>query len=222
MVWYKMKIKPELPVDSTNNVLLPPDEAPGQHCLSKFLGITMHKRGPMLDKNKISDFITSNALTNILELIMKDSEHILRIGVYSAKSSMSDYKPKDQWKSKTKPRPIRAAQKKFRDEMNNFFNKNSPAKLAPNTSTGNASSPADSSPTDSSPPSPPPAHQNLKEFLSKILAYPNIIDNELFFRKDLSPEMLQSMFLQTCNKTCAEEIKNKKRRNKKLLVRLYK
>jgi hypothetical protein len=121
--WYKMKIKPELPLESTNNVLLPPDEAPGEHCLSKFLGITMEElwnvliacklaketkgnRGPMLDKNKISNFITGNALTNILELIMKDSEHILRIGVYSEKSSSSDYKPKDQWKSKTKPRRL--------------------------------------------------------------------------------------------------------------------
>jgi hypothetical protein len=226
--WYKMKIKPELPLESTNNVLLPPDEAPGEHCLSKFLGITMEElwnvliacklaketkgnRGPMLDKNKISNFITGNALTNILELIMKDSEHILRIGVYSEKSSSSDYKPKDQWKSKTKPRrPIRAAQKKFRDEMNNFFNKNSPAESAPNTATGTSKPANKESSANSSQPSPPLAHQNLKEFLSKILAHPNIVDNDLFFRKDLSPEMLESMFLQTCKETCAKEIKKQK------------
>ena len=31
--WYKIKIKPETPADSTNEALFPSDEAPGQHCL---------------------------------------------------------------------------------------------------------------------------------------------------------------------------------------------
>jgi hypothetical protein len=39
--WYKIKIKPAAPLDSTNDVLLPPDEALGLHCFSKLLGITM-------------------------------------------------------------------------------------------------------------------------------------------------------------------------------------
>jgi len=226
--WYKIKIKPVSPLDSSNTVLLPQDEAPDQHCLSKFLGITMQElwnvliacelaketkgqHGPRLYKNKIEEFIARNTLTNILELVMKDSELILRIGVYSTKSSTSDYKPRTQWKSSKKPHhPIRGAQKKFRDEMKNFFHKNSPADPSPpNTSTSNASSPADLSPADSSS-SPPSPHQNLKDFLSKILAVPDMVDHESFFRKDLSPVMLESMFLQTCNETCVSEIQKQK------------
>jgi hypothetical protein len=111
--WYKIKINPAAQLDSANNVLLPSDEAPGQHCLSKLLGITMNelwnvliacklakktqgKRGPMLDQHKILEFISSNSLTDFLELTKTDSQSVLRVGAYSSKSSTSDHKPKTQ------------------------------------------------------------------------------------------------------------------------------
>ena len=40
--WYMIKIKPVAQLDSTNDVLIPPDEAPGKHCHSKLLGITIN------------------------------------------------------------------------------------------------------------------------------------------------------------------------------------
>ncbi len=55
-------------------------------------------------------------------------------------------------------------------------------------------------------------HQNLKEFLHKMLASPDVIDDPSFFKKDLSPAMLQSMFLDTCDKTCELERKKEKER----------
>jgi hypothetical protein len=161
--WYKLKITPQVASHSTKDALLPLDEAPGEYCLSKLLEITMNelwtvliacdlarKRGRqyIIDREKIKEFITTNELTDLLAFDVKDKEPVLRIGVYTSNSSPTDHSASTQWRSgKTAPRPIRAAQKKFRDEMNNFFNKNSPAESAPNTSTGNASSPAGSSPT---------------------------------------------------------------------------
>jgi hypothetical protein len=39
--WYKVKISPKLPSNSTEDVMLQPDEAPDEYCLSKLLGISM-------------------------------------------------------------------------------------------------------------------------------------------------------------------------------------
>ena len=40
--WYKIKIKPKVPSNPTQDAMLPPDEAPGEYALSKLLGITMN------------------------------------------------------------------------------------------------------------------------------------------------------------------------------------
>ena len=83
---------------------------------------TKGKRGPMLDQNKIRQFITWKGLTNFLELQEKDSQPILRLGIYSSKSSQSDRSARTQWKSSKKPpRLLRDASKKFRDDAEANF-----------------------------------------------------------------------------------------------------
>ena len=39
-MWNKIKTSPKVATDSTNDDRLPPDDAPGQRCVSKLLGIT--------------------------------------------------------------------------------------------------------------------------------------------------------------------------------------
>jgi hypothetical protein len=44
----------------------------------------------MLDKRKVQDFILLNALAIVLELVEKDGEPVLLVGVCSARSSTSE------------------------------------------------------------------------------------------------------------------------------------
>ena len=225
--WHMLKVTPKVASHSTKDAMLAPDEAPGDHCVSKLLGITMsdlwevllerglaRRKGKnnIIDRENIGEFITRNGLTNVLECAVKDKQVVLRIGVYSETSANSDHAAKTQWKSeKRPPRPLRNETKKFRDDLKKFL---ASKKLAEETLVPAA---ADSSPqqehdtADSSPlpPSPPP-HQNLKDFLSKILASQDMIDDPSFFKKDILPEMLESTFLKTRNETCDFERQKKK------------
>jgi hypothetical protein len=107
--WYKIKISTKVTIESTNDDLLPPDEAPGQHCLSKLLGITMNelwevllkcklakKSGELyrIDKQQIQQFIETNGLTDILVLGESNKQPVMRIGV-----ARSDESAVNQWKS---------------------------------------------------------------------------------------------------------------------------
>jgi hypothetical protein len=144
-----------------------------------------------------------------------------------------------QWKSEQEepPRPLRIVGKQFRDDLLDFLKEK---KAVSNTTTTSAAqSPAHkessppatkevsppatkessspSTPTTSnkfsSPPaasSPPPPHQNLKDFLSKIVAPADMLDSPSFFMKDMTAESLQRLFLETCKETCALEIKKQK------------
>jgi hypothetical protein len=41
--WYKVRITPKVPLYTAQSPLEPLDEAPGEFCLSKLLGITMNE-----------------------------------------------------------------------------------------------------------------------------------------------------------------------------------
>jgi hypothetical protein len=113
--WYKIKIKPKVPSNSTHDAMLPPDEAPGEFFLSKLLGITMkelwnvlfecnwaRKKGQhdTLVKQKIQDFIAIHSLTHVLAVDMKGKDMMLRVGAYSSATSAStDDNATSQWGS---------------------------------------------------------------------------------------------------------------------------
>jgi hypothetical protein len=99
--------------------------------------------------------------------------------------------------------------------MKKFFEKNESKALSPanslplNTSTSNALSPparssvaAIASITAATPKS--------QGFFSQILASPDVLDSASFFMKDISPAMLERVFLKTCKETCASEMQTKR------------
>jgi hypothetical protein len=156
--WYKLKIKPKAPTNSTHDALSPTDECPGEYSISKLLGITMQelwevlidcnlakqmgKRGNILDKGAIKSFITNNRLDDFVALEKKDNQPVLRIGIYTINSTHQDHNATLQWKSQKKPpRPLRTAMLEFRKNLDkyNMENKKSPllvsntAKPAKNT-----------------------------------------------------------------------------------------
>jgi hypothetical protein len=218
--WYKIKITPKVASHSTNDALLPQDEAPDEHCISKILGIPMlqlwevllecklaKKRGQihLIDKEQIKQFIRTNELTDCLFLGESNKVPVMRLGV-----SQSDHSAANQWKSGRKPpRPLRHEAKKFRDDMKKYFDNAATKKLVKkNTATG-TSKPAnkESSPTTPIQADSPPL-RNLKMFLSKVLASPDVMQDPSFF-KEMDDSLLHSM-LQTCYETCDLERKKEK------------
>jgi hypothetical protein len=113
--WYKLKIKPKAPTNSTHDALSPTDECPGEYSISKLLGIMMQeicevlidcnlakqmgKRGNTLDKEAIKSFITNNRLDDFVALEKKDNQPVLRIGIYTINSTHQDHNATLQWKS---------------------------------------------------------------------------------------------------------------------------
>jgi hypothetical protein len=99
--WFKIKIK--IKPKPNPDMSLPLDEAPGEYCLSKLLGITMDalwevlidcklakemgKRGNLVDWK----FITNNEQTNSVALKIKEKQPVLRIGVFTKNSLSSNH-----------------------------------------------------------------------------------------------------------------------------------
>jgi hypothetical protein len=77
----------------------PLDEAPGEYCLSKLQGISMHglwevlivcnlakekgKQGDILDRTDILPFATNNGLTNAVILVIEDRQLVLCIAIFT-------------------------------------------------------------------------------------------------------------------------------------------
>jgi hypothetical protein len=139
--WFKLKTTRK--ADSSTSS--PPDGSPGEYCLSDLLGICMDdlwkvliacdlatkrgKRGNVLNKNAIDEFITAHELTDVVILDEKDKLPVLRIGVYTQNSTPSDHCSKKQWKSnKRPPPPLRDASKEFRHEFSAFMSQNKEAR----------------------------------------------------------------------------------------------
>jgi hypothetical protein len=178
---------------------------------------TKGTRGNMLDLRRFRDFIILNELTDVLQLDMKDKVHVLRVGVYSSTTNTTDYSATSQWRSdKRPPRPLRNVAKKFRDDAKEFLDmkklekeKSVHKKSAPPTIPSHTSLPC----CCTSSASPPPAgahHQNLKDFLYKILASPpptDVMEHKSFFKDGISLDKLQSMFVDASFETCELERK---------------
>ena len=134
--WYRLKIVPKAPSNSTDDALSPIDDCPGEYALSKLLGISMQdlwevliacncakrfgKRGSVLDKDAMENFITNHGLDHVVVLDEMQKQPVLRIGVYSPTASTHvDHSAPLLWKSgKKPPRPLRNVSKKFRKDWN--------------------------------------------------------------------------------------------------------
>jgi hypothetical protein len=114
--WFKVKIKPKPNVDMS----LALDEAPGKHCLSKLLGITMNqlwdvliacnlakkmdKRGNILDWYAFQHVIINNGLTNSVILNRKDKMPVLIIRIFTHNILSSHHSAYLKWKLEKKRR----------------------------------------------------------------------------------------------------------------------
>jgi hypothetical protein len=108
--WFKIKIVPNADSNAASSL----DEAPGEYCLSKLLGIPMtdlwevliasnlaKKRGKrnIIDKDGVQQFIMDNELTHAVVLDEKEKQSALRIGIYTPNSLPSDHHSATlQWK----------------------------------------------------------------------------------------------------------------------------
>jgi hypothetical protein len=130
--WCKTKTTPQKVNHPTNNVLLPSDEAPGDHCLSKLLGIKMEelwqvffecklakKKGKhnIIDEEQMKKFMRDNELTHVLVDGESNKQPAMRVGM-----AKNDPSAAEQWRSKKKPPlPLRDVAEKFRADAKECF-----------------------------------------------------------------------------------------------------